>query len=99
MVLGRTPAVTLVTASPPHLPTADDGLIAASRAGDAAAFDQLVERHYDAVYAVARRLAITPDDAQDVVQDVFLAAWRQIARFQRRAAFRTWLIAICMRQC
>jgi RNA polymerase sigma-70 factor (ECF subfamily) len=73
-------------------------LIEESRLGNVTAFDQLVERHYDAVYAVARRLSSSPDDAEDVAQEVFLAAWRQIARFQRRAAFKTWLIAICIRQ-
>jgi RNA polymerase sigma-70 factor (ECF subfamily) len=99
MVSFRTSAVTLMTASPPSPPAAEERLIEASRRGEIAAFDQLVERHYDAVYAVARRLSKSPDDAEDVAQEVFLAAWRQMGRFERRAAFKTWLIAICIRQC
>jgi RNA polymerase sigma factor (sigma-70 family) len=99
MVSYRTSAVTMVTASPPDSSVTEDRWIEASHQGDVAAFDQLVARHYDAVYAVARRLSPTPDDAEDVAQEVFLAAWRQLGRFQRRSAFKTWLIAICIRQC
>lgn len=99
MVSSRVSAATMVAASPPHPIGSEERWIEASRGGDVAAFDQLVERHYDAVYAVARRLSPSPDDAEDVAQEVFLAAWRQLDRFQKRAAFKTWLIAICIRQC
>jgi RNA polymerase sigma-70 factor, ECF subfamily len=77
----------------------DDRLIERSRRGDLEAFDMLVAGHYASVYAVARRLSASPDDAADVAQEVFLAAWRQIGRFHRRASFRTWLHAIALRQC
>jgi RNA polymerase sigma-70 factor (ECF subfamily) len=78
---------------------AEDWLVEQSRSGDLNAFDRLVERHYAGVYAVARRLSPSPDDAADVAQEVFLAAWKQIRGFHRRASFRTWLHAICVRQC
>jgi RNA polymerase sigma-70 factor (ECF subfamily) len=48
---------------------------------------------------VALRLSACLDDAADVVQEVFLAAWERRARFGGRAAFRTWLIAIAVRKC
>jgi RNA polymerase sigma-70 factor (ECF subfamily) len=99
MVSCRTSAVTMVAASPPHSSVSEVRWIEESCRGDVAAFDQLVAQHYDAVYAVARRLSPSPDDAEDVAQEVFLAAWRQLGRFQKRAAFKTWLIAICIRQC
>jgi RNA polymerase sigma-70 factor (ECF subfamily) len=77
----------------------DDGLIERSRQGDLAAFDRLVERHYASIYAVARRLSPSPDDAADVAQEVFIAAWKQLGRFNRRSSIRTWLHAIAVRQC
>jgi RNA polymerase sigma-70 factor (ECF subfamily) len=93
-----TGAASLV-AMAPHAERGDeDRLIAQSREGDLEAFDRLVERHYAGVHAVARRLAPCPDDAADIAQEVFLAAWRQLSRFSGRASFRTWLHAICVRQ-
>src|ERR1051326_712373 len=77
----------------------EDQLIERSRAGDADAFDLLVAAHYPRVFAVARRLLPSPDDAADVVQEVFIAAWTQLGRFRRRASFATWLHAIVLRQC
>lgn len=76
----------------------EDWLIERSRQGDPNAFDQLVQRHHAAIYAVARRLSPSPDDAQDIVQEVFIAAWKQRQRFRPRASFRTWLHAITIRQ-
>src|SRR5260370_4082505 len=77
----------------------DDRLIERSRRGDLDAFDQLVASYYRQVLAVARRLSPSPEDAADIAQEVFLAAWRQIGQFHGRAAFRTWLHAIALRQC
>jgi RNA polymerase sigma-70 factor (ECF subfamily) len=77
----------------------DDRLIERSRRGDLDAFDQLVASYYRQVYAVTRRLSPGPDDAADIAQEVFLAAWRQIGQFHGRASFRTWLHAIALRQC
>ena len=65
--------------------------------GDLAAFEILFRRHYAAVYKMALRLSACAEDAADVVQEVFLAAWEQCRRFDGRAAFRTWLIAISIR--
>jgi RNA polymerase sigma-70 factor (ECF subfamily) len=77
----------------------EDGLIERSRQGDLSAFDRLVERHYASIHAVARRLLPCPEDAADVAQEVFIAAWKQLRGFRRKAAFHTWLHAIAVRQC
>jgi RNA polymerase sigma factor (sigma-70 family) len=77
----------------------DHCLVARYREGDLEAFEGLFRRHYAAVYKVALRLSPCLDDAADVVQEVFLAAWEQRRRFDGRAAFRTWLIAIAIRKC
>jgi RNA polymerase sigma-70 factor, ECF subfamily len=99
MVNCQVRAPSLVEASRQGDRVEEDRLIERSRGGDLSAFDQLVAAHYPGIVAVARRLLPCPDDAADVAQEVFLAAWRQLGRFRRRSAFRTWLHAITLRQC
>jgi RNA polymerase sigma-70 factor, ECF subfamily len=77
----------------------EEQLIDRCRRGDRSAFNPLVVRHYASIYSVARRLLACPDDAADVAQEVFIAAWKQLPRFSPRASFRTWLYAITVRQC
>ena len=77
----------------------DGELVDQSRRGDREAFNVLVARHHRTIYEVARRLLPSPEDAADVAQEVFIAAWKQLPRFQPRASFRTWLHAITLRQC
>src|SRR5512142_1580926 len=69
--------------------SADAG--ARARAGDADAFRELVERHSRAVFGVAYRITGRAEDAEDVVQETFLRAYRQLDRFESRANFGTWL--------
>lgn len=59
--------------------------------GDGDAFRSLVERHSKYVFHVAYRLTGSSQDAEDVVQETFLKAYRQLSRFEARADFRTWL--------
>lgn len=61
------------------------------RAGDDDAFRELVERHSRAVFRVAYRVTGRTEDAEDVVQETFLRAYRQLDRFEARANVRTWL--------
>lgn len=72
-------------------PPASADLIARARAGDAEAFRELVERHSRAVYRVAYRITGRAEDAEDVVQETFLRAYRQLDRFEARSNFGTWL--------
>ncbi len=64
--------------------------------GDADAFQSLVERHSRYVFHVAYRLTGSSQDAEDVVQETFLKAYRQLSRFEARADFRTWLHRIAV---
>jgi RNA polymerase sigma-70 factor (ECF subfamily) len=73
----------------------DDTLVRA-RAGDADAFRDLVERHSRAVFHVAYRVTGRVEDAEDVVQETFLRAYRQLDRFESRANFGTWLHRIAI---
>ena len=73
--------------------------VRAAQAGDRDAFDRLVERHKDIVYAVAYRFAHDPDLALDLAQDVFIRAYRGIRSFKARSSFSTWLYRIAMNTC
>jgi RNA polymerase sigma-70 factor (ECF subfamily) len=70
---------------------AADDVIARARAGDPDAFRELVERHSRAVYRVAYRITGRAEDAEDVVQETFLRAYRQLGRFESRSQVGTWL--------
>ncbi len=65
-------------------------LIAAAKAGDRAAFSELVWRHQDAVHTLAVRL-VGPNLAPDVTQEALIRAWRALPRFRGEAALGTWL--------
>jgi RNA polymerase sigma-70 factor, ECF subfamily len=73
------------------MPQTDAAIVALARDGNSEAFRALVERHSRAVYRLAHRMTGTPQDADDVVQDTFLKAYRQLGRFESRANFSTWL--------
>jgi RNA polymerase sigma-70 factor (ECF subfamily) len=72
----------------------DSVAVAQARAGDPGAFRVLVERHSRNLFRLAYRMTGHPQDAEDVVQDTFLRAYRQLARFDERASFGTWLYRI-----
>ena len=65
-------------------------------AGDQGAFRVLVERHSHAIFRLAFRMTGNEEDAEDLVQETFLRAYKQIARFDCRSSFGTWLYRICV---
>ncbi len=65
--------------------------LAKARQGDGDAFRVLVDHHARAAFALAFRLTGDERDAEDVVQESFIRAFRQIARFEARSNFGTWL--------
>ncbi len=76
----------------------DAELVERARAGDADAFGELVDRHRHAVYRAALAALRRPDEADDVAQDVFIAAYRRLGGFRGESSFRTWLLAITWRK-
>ena len=66
-----------------------------ARKGDQQAFRVLVERHSHSVFRLAFRMTGNEQDAEDLVQETFLRAYKQLHRFDGRAAFGTWLYRIC----
>ena len=79
-----------------RMPQTDAATVALARDGNSDAFRTLVERHSRAVYRLALRMTGNPHDAEDVVQDTFLKAYRQLGRFESRANFGTWLHRIAV---
>jgi RNA polymerase sigma-70 factor (ECF subfamily) len=69
----------------------DDWAIKRAQRGDHDAFRSLVERHTHAVFRLAWRITGNTVDAEDVVQETFLRAWKQLGKFDGRAAFGTWV--------
>ncbi|MGQ0837869.1 RNA polymerase sigma factor [Actinokineospora sp.] len=72
----------------------DERLIASAAQGSAGAFDTLVRRHTDRMYRVALRICGDPGEAEDVVQDAWIAAWRGLAEFRGEARASTWLYRV-----
>jgi len=69
-------------------------LIERARLGDREAFDELMEAHLPRVWRVAFRIVRHEQDAEDVVQETFLAAFRTIPAFRQEAKLSTWLTRI-----
>jgi len=67
--------------------------------GDTAAFTTLVDRHAPACTRFATRMLGNREDAEDATQETFLRAYRSLARYEERQAFRTWLFQILINRC
>lgn len=77
----------------------DRELVRLSQNGTEAAFEELVRRHQQRVFALVAGILHRPDDVEDVAQQVFLKAYLGIKRFDQRAAFSTWLYKIAVNEC
>jgi RNA polymerase sigma-70 factor (ECF subfamily) len=74
----------------------DAATVARARAGDSDAFRALVERHSRSIFRLAYRMTGNEHDAEDVVQETFLRAYRRLNRFESRSDFGTWLYRIAI---
>lgn len=83
-------------ADPPN--TDEPTLVRKAAAGDMAAFEELVERHADRLYATLRRFGLDDGEAQEVAQETFIRAWRSLAGFEGRSQFFTWLYRIAFNE-
>jgi len=77
----------------------EQALVDRFRRGDDSAFDGIVERHSAEVAALANRLLAWPSDVDDIVQDVFLAAFVGLRKFRGDCRLRTWLFTITVNKC
>jgi RNA polymerase sigma-70 factor (ECF subfamily) len=72
-------------------------LVRRAREGDMVAFRSLYDAHVGRVHALSLRLSTERADAEELTQDVFVAAWRQLAAYRGTALFSTWLHGITVR--
>ena len=87
-----------VSAAPTVMTPTDSELVEQTRAGDRAAFDELVERHARKIFRTTRHITKTDEDAEDVLQDAFLKAYTRLEQFQGDARFDTWLTRIAVNE-
>ena len=80
-------------------PAVERDLVQRAQEGDSGAFGKLVEAHQVFAYNVALRAVDNSQDAEDIVQEAFMRAWRSLAGFRVDARFRTWLYRIVVNLC
>ncbi len=80
-------------------PVSDElALVNAARKGDLSAFEQLVNRYDRNIFRIAQHITHNREDAEDVVQDAFLKAYRNLGQFQGQSKFYTWLVRIAVNE-
>ncbi len=78
--------------------TTDLDLVDKVRAGDMEAYEQLVRQYERRVFRIAQNITQNREDAEDVVQDAFFKAFKNINRFQGNSKFYTWLVRIAVNE-
>src|SRR2546427_2587019 len=76
----------------------DLALVHACKNGDAAAFEQLVNRYDAKLLRIAQHITHNREDAQDAVQEAFLKVFRKLTQFRENSQFSTWLIRITVNE-
>lgn len=79
--------------------SADLELVERIRAGDGTAFEALYRQHATRLYNLASRMTGARGEADDLLQDIFLLAYRKIASFRGESSFGTWLYRLAMNHC
>lgn len=75
----------------------DDELVERAVGGEVSAFDELARRHGPAVYRAARAVLASNEDAEDVMQDALILAYRKLSHFRGHSSFKTWVLRITWR--
>jgi RNA polymerase sigma-70 factor (ECF subfamily) len=79
--------------------TSDQQLVADARQGDEGAFEEIVRRYSPRVFQVASKFFRQRNQVEDIAQEVFLKAYRQLANFEARGSFEGWLTRITTNTC
>ena len=77
----------------------DAALVAGVQAGDVDAFEALYRQHAARIYSLASRIAGSPDEGEDLVQEIFLQAYRKLGSFKGDASVGTWLYRLAVNHC
>lgn len=79
--------------------TSDAALVARVQAGDIEAFETLYKQHAARIYSLASRMAGSPDEGEDLAQEIFLQAYRKLGSFKGDASVGTWLYRLAVNHC
>jgi RNA polymerase sigma-70 factor (ECF subfamily) len=88
------PRMSAAVSEPTDEDAIDVALMARAAAGEHGAFEQLIERHQNAVVGTVAKMLGNPSDAQDIAQQVFLRLWKSAKRYEPTAKFTTYLFTI-----
>jgi RNA polymerase sigma-70 factor (ECF subfamily) len=77
----------------------DDQLVKRSQRGDTQAYEELVARHRDKIYARAFSMVRSEDDAFDLSQEAWIKGWQRLKQFQGDSSFATWMTRIVINLC
>lgn len=79
--------------------TDDQTLVRAAQKGDMVAYEELVARHRDKIYARAYSMMRNEDDAIDLSQEAWVKGWQRLVQFQGESSFATWMTRIVINLC
>jgi RNA polymerase sigma-70 factor, ECF subfamily len=88
-----------MAASKDYTKLADEELVRASQRGNMRAFEELVARHRDKVYARAFSMMRNEEDATDISQEAWVKGWQRLKQFQGDSSFLTWMTRIVINLC
>src|SRR3954471_20496921 len=77
----------------------DPDLVKLSRGGDMVAFEELVARHRDKIYARAFSMMRNEEEALDLSQEAWVKGWQRLIQFQGESSFTTWMTRIVINLC
>jgi RNA polymerase sigma-70 factor (ECF subfamily) len=82
-----------------HSSAEDPALVRAAQRGDMAAFEELVARHRDKLYARAYSMMRNEEEALDLSQEAWIKGWQRLRQFQGESSFGTWMTRIVINLC
>ncbi len=94
-----TPPVKIMSKYEDHSSASDEELVGGAKKGDMGAFEELVARHRDKIYARAFSMMRNEDEAVDLSQEAWVKSWQRLEQFQGESSFGTWVTRIVINLC
>src|SRR3954452_2686886 len=88
-----------MSTQPDNSSISDEKLVRAAQKGDMVAFEELVARHRDKIYARAFSMMRNEDEAVDLSQEAWVKGWQRLKQFQGESSFVTWMTRIVINLC
>ena len=90
--------MTAISSTNPDKHEDDLALVDAAQAGDLYAYNELVTRYQGRIYGLVYNMTSNREDAEDLVQEIFVKAYKALGRFNKKASFFTWIYRISVNQ-